>query len=103
MTAALGINIKEVCELFDVTVIDDLDVTEYETINGEDVPVKFKTVHALGWHSEMSAGIRGGTMTGWFDSIEALENFCYLNINRFRIEAAKCNDGAPIPDASDWR
>jgi len=82
--------VKEVCELFDVTVLTDQGVMS-------------QPVYAIGWHGEPDAGIRYGTVTDFFDSMGALEAFCQKHIERFREESKKCDEGAPIPDASDWQ
>jgi hypothetical protein len=89
------VHVKEVCELFDVNVLSDM-----ESVSDDENDPRFKSVYAIGWNGEPDAGIRYGTMTGWFDSMELLEDFCKRNIERFRAEAAK--DDAAIPDASDW-
>lgn len=89
----VGRYINEVCELFDVTVLCDC----------EEVDEKIRTVVAIGWNSEPDAGIRYGTITNWFSSEQELDEFCERNIVRFREEAEKCNNGAPVPDATEWR
>lgn len=86
--------IGQVCELFDVTVLSDIEGDD--DTNPRDV----KSVYALGWNSEPDAGIRYGTITGWFHTVEELEDFCRRNIGKF--QAAAQEDG-PAPDATDWR
>ena len=89
----VGRYINEVCELFDVTVLCDI----------EEVDGKIRSVVAIGWNSEPDAGIMYGTITNWFSSEQELDEFCERNIVRFREEAEKCNNGAPVPDATEWR
>jgi len=93
-----GRYINEVCELFDITVLCDFTV-EGEGTDNETI----KPCVALGWNSEPDAGIRYGTVTNWFSTEAELDEFCELNINRFRIAAAECDNGAAVPDATEWR
>jgi hypothetical protein len=99
MTPALRVGryINEVCELLDIDVLTDI-----EEVGNESNP-KIKPVVALGWHGEPAAGIRYGVVTRWFNNEEELDEFCELNIERFRTAAEECENGAAIPDASDWR
>jgi hypothetical protein len=90
--------VKEVCELFDVTVLSDLECDE----DRHECEVPTLTVYALGWHGEPEAGIRYGYMTAWFRTMGELESFCKANIKRFREASKACEDGAAIPDTSGW-
>ncbi len=93
--------VEEVCQMFDVVVLSDIEVTKTDE---NDVPVKWNSVVALGWHGEPDAGIRYGTMTPWFASESELDEFCKRNIDRFRRAAEECeNLDKPVPDASDWQ
>lgn len=94
----VGRYINEVCELFDVTVLCDV-----EAVSDDENDFRVKSCVAIGWNSEPDAGIRYGTITNWFSSEQELDEFCERNIVRFREEAEKCNNGAPVPDATEWR
>jgi hypothetical protein len=87
---------KEVCELFDVIVLNDM-----AALSDDENDMQHKTVYALGWHAEPSAGINYGIVTNWFDSLEELNAFCKRNIKRFRKWADR-EDGI-VPDASEWK
>lgn len=89
----VGRFVNEVCELFDVQVLCDI----------EEVDGKIRSVVAIGWNSEPDAGIRYGTISNWFSSEQELDEFCERNIERFREEAVKCDNGAPVPDATEWK
>jgi len=97
----VGRYINEVCELFDIYVLCDIESISDDEHGFLVKPVK--PVCALGWHSEPDAGIRYGVVTPWFSSEEELDEFCELNINRFRMAAAECEHGAAVPDATEWR
>ena len=108
--------VKEVCELFDVTVLADIHepaqgahIAPCPKVDGDGYGVGAEEIectcrpiqcYAIGWNGEPDAGIRYGTVTNFFDSMNELEAFCERNIERFR-QAAK-DDEAVIPDASDW-
>jgi hypothetical protein len=85
---------KEVCDLFDISLLSDMEPTDEMNCSSPWIEV-----YALGWRSELAAGIRAGTITEWFNTPEELEQFCQKHIARFR--AASEDDGT-IPDATDW-
>ncbi len=93
----VGRYINEVCELLDIEVLCDIE----EVGDGNDFRVK--PCVALGWYGEPAAGIRYGVVTPWFPTEEKLDEFCELNINRFRLAAAACERGEAVPDATEWR
>jgi hypothetical protein len=110
----VGRYINEVCALFDVNVIIDIDASLEAITDGYKVthespgenyqgskPIKISV--ALGVRSEYSAGESGYVMTKWFADENELDEFCELNINRFRIAASACAKGADTPDAREWR
>lgn len=78
----------QVIELFDVTVISDL---EWD----------MKPFYALGQRPELSAGLRGFHMTPYFNTLDELEAFCRRNLQRFK-EIIDADPEAPAPDATNW-
>lgn len=94
----VGRYINEVCELFDLTVLCDI-----EAVSDDENDFRVKPVIAIGQQSELAAGLPGFTLTTWFSTEEELDEFCELNINRFRVAAAECEMGAAVPDATGWR
>lgn len=100
-------NIHEVCELFDVTVLHDIREAEGEEhqapcprvdADGGECTCKPIQCYAIGWSQELSAGIRGGSMSPYFDSLDELETFCAKRIETCR-EIAKDEEGK-LPDLS---
>lgn len=85
----VGASINEVCLLFDVDVLVDIANDSIAMCDG--VPLQVRV--ALG-----ADGMRS-LMTRWFASEEELDEFCQLNINRFRIAARQ----PIVPDATEWR
>lgn len=69
-------NLSTLCSEYDLSVLSDLE--------GEPDSDKTQIVYALGWQEELAAGIRGGTVTPYFDSLDELES--YVSKNRVRIE-----------------
>jgi hypothetical protein len=96
--------IDQVCNLFDVNVLHDIEiVTKYDEFNsGEPMVERVRGTVALGLRAEHSAGEVGFVMTNWFNSEDELDEFCEANISRFQIAAAECENGAPVPDATVW-
>jgi hypothetical protein len=93
----VGRHINEVCELFDIQVLCDIEAVG----DGDDLRVK--PCVALGCPGELAAGIPYVVVTPWFPTEEELDEFCELNINRFRLAAAACERGEAVPDATEWR
>lgn len=104
---------KEVGELFDVTVVADIEEPgdgEHKAgcpktdADGEECTCNPVQVYALGWPQELSAGIRGGYMTPFFRSMDALEAFCKKHLERFREAAQACERDldVSVPDATTW-
>jgi hypothetical protein len=81
---------REVSELFDLEVLSSLDGFP----GAED-----KEVVALGNRPEPDAGLRGGQVTPYFNSMSDLESFCQKYIDQFRIMA----DNEYMPDATEWK
>ena len=87
--------IEEVCNLFDVEVLCDIDSAEPEN----EESTKIVQVIALGCRAEMDAGLYGFTMTPWFSTEQELEDFLGLHIESLRVYAAtEC----PVPNITDW-
>ena len=107
----VGRYINEVCALFDVNVIVDIDSNpaaicdgykiEHRVTNHDAASKPLPITVALGIDPDLSAGIRSFVMTKWFSTEEKLDEFCELNINRFRNAAAESNH-VPM-DATEWR
>jgi hypothetical protein len=87
--------IQEVCELYDVRVIQDY------WAGTDEYPEAGESMFALGQHAELSAGLRGFYMTPWFATMDALEEFCKRNLAKFQELLASDPDG-PAPDATNW-
>lgn len=85
----VGRYINEVCGLLDVTVLHDITI-ENDVVTG---------CVALGQEGEINAGIRFAVVTKWFANEQELDEFCELNINRFRIAAQQ----QTAVDATEWR
>jgi hypothetical protein len=96
----VGRFINEVCQLFDITVLCDI-----EDISDEGEEFRVKTVVCLGWNSEPDAGIRYGTVTPWFANEDELEAFCERNIEAFRKHADAMDKDytVAVVDATDWK
>lgn len=88
---------EEVCELFDATILSDVEFPEGG--DGSEPLNEWKPIYAIGWNAELGAGLRGGTITNFYPTEQALEDFCERHIERFRALSAL---DAPAPDASDW-
>jgi hypothetical protein len=121
----VGRYINEVCLLFNVEVLVDIangdlalcdgyKVSESHFVEGECVAVTdIDTNHdgSPALQVRVSLGVLSGTeepfsfnMTRWYPSEDELDEFCELNINRFRIAAKEYHENcAPVPDATDWR
>jgi len=81
--------IKEVCELYDLTLLTDL---------AGELDGGFHIVYYIGQQRELAAGLRGFEMTPCFDDLGALELFCQRHIERFRQES----EYAVYPEATSW-
>jgi hypothetical protein len=84
----VGRYINEVCALLNANVVTSVD-GDFDSM---------KVTVAIGIHSD-STGETGVVVTKWYSTEDALDEFCELNINRFRIEAQK----QTVPDAKEWR
>lgn len=93
-----GVFINEVCNLFDIQVLHDM-----EPLSDNEDDMSFKSVVAIGWNAEPDAGIRYGVVTPWFSTEEELDAFCERNIEAFREAAVACDNGAPVVDATEWK
>lgn len=62
-------SLKEYCELFDCTVLQDRE-------NTNDTYPSYKTVLALGFHPELDVGIYGSSLTPYFPSETKLLAYC---------------------------
>ena len=85
--------LREVCDLFDVTVLQDY------WAGTDEHPEAGHPLFALGQHGELAAGLRRFEMTPHFETLDKLYSFCYRNLAKFR-EAAKDEDA--VPDATQW-
>lgn len=87
----VGRYINEVCGLLDLTVLCDIDINP--------VTDAITTSVAIGQEAEPGAGLRGVIVTNWFANENQLDEFCELNINRFRIAV----QSGEVVDATEWR
>ena len=111
--------LSEVRELFDLTIL--LDITEAPEghapgcASGLSAPGVYVActcgrvlptvqIYALGVHSELGAGIRGGPSTPWFTSLELLEDFCKRHLKGIREIAAKQDESGDYTwvDMTEW-
>jgi hypothetical protein len=90
--------IDEVCNLFDVEVICDIETAD--PLN--EAEVRYNPVVAIGARAEHGAGLFGYTMTPWFREMVDLNHFCERNIEKFREASVACDNGAAVPDATGW-
>ncbi len=88
--------VDEVCNLFDCEVICDIEPAEPE--NEESTAII--PMIAIGSRGEYAAGLVSFVMTPFFRTMEELEAFCWLHIEKFREIGAK--DDEPAPDATGW-
>lgn len=103
----VGRHINEVCQIFDVEVLVDIAndgvglcdgyKVSHEDTNHDPSTVPLQVRVALGTRCSDTVAV----MTRWFRSEEELDEFCELNINRFRIAASEVD--AVLPDATEWR
>jgi hypothetical protein len=84
----IGRYINEVCAMFDAHVVTAVD-GDFNSM---------KVTVAIGIHSD-SAGETGVVLTKWYSTEDELDEFCELNVNRFRIAAQQ----QAVPDATQWR
>ncbi len=87
--------IQEVCEMFDVEVLCDIEPAEPEN----EESTKIIQVIALGCRAEMGAGLWGFTMTPWFSTEQELDDFLGLHIDSLRVHAATVEH---VPNITDW-
>jgi hypothetical protein len=93
----VGRYINEVCALFDVTLIIDVDGTLDSKV------IKVSVALGVRTDDNKTMGETGYLLTNWFPGEDELDEFCELNINRFRIAASAVTKGADMPDAREWR
>ena len=91
--------LDEVRDLFDLTIIRDLEERE-----GSKAPARLELVYALGVSEELTAGIRRNQMTPSFCSVQELNAFCERHLERFRqISRAQAASGQyAVVDATAW-
>src|SRR5260370_24655334 len=77
LTHSYPLALDEVRDLFDVTIIRDLEERE-----GSKAPARLELVYALGAPEEFTAGIRRQQMTPSFCSVEELKAFCERHLKR---------------------
>jgi hypothetical protein len=96
--------IDEVCEMFDVEILCDIEETEHDPLGVDwtglrETETRVTPVIALGCRAEMAAGLTGFVMTPWFHDEAKLEGFLGYHIDTLR---AMCHDDAPAPNMCDW-
>lgn len=100
----VGRYINEVCLLLGTDLLVSIaneDAALFQWTKTSSVPLQVRV--ALGVSIESSEE-PGYNMTRWYATEDELDEFCELNINRFRIAAKEHKDKfAPIPDATKWR
>lgn len=96
---------KEVCDLFDVQVITDVEETTSHASpcpkidgDGEECICPPVPLYVIGGRGEANAGLRRFTMSPYFYSTDELEAWCQRNMAKLK-EAATKED---MPDATDW-
>jgi hypothetical protein len=96
--------IDEVCNLFDVEILCDIEETEHDPLGVDwtglrETQTRVKPVVALGSRGELAAGLVSFVMTPWFNSLEELNAFL-----QWHIELLRRMDGAdtPAPCMTDW-
>jgi hypothetical protein len=97
--------VDEVCNLYDCEVLCDIEETEHDPLGVDwtglrETVTKVEPVIAIGSRAEMGAGLVGFVMTPWFHTLEELDAFCWLHIEKFREIGEK--DDEPAPDATGW-
>ena len=91
--------LDEVRDLFDVTIIRDLEERE-----GSKAPARLELVYALGAREELTAGIRRSQMTPSFCSVQELNAFCERHLERFR-EISRDQEASgqyAVVDVTEW-
>lgn len=91
--------LDEVRDLFDLTIIRDL-----EERDGSKAPARIELVYALGAPEDLTAGVRRHQMTPSFGSVAELNAFCERHLKRFReISRAQAASGQyAVVDATEW-
>src|SRR6266446_10401085 len=91
--------LDEVRDLFDLTIIRDLEERE-----GSKAPARIELVYALGAPEDLTAGVRRHQMTPSFCSVAELNAFCERHLKRFReISRAQGASGQyAVVDATEW-
>jgi len=90
--------LDEVRDLFDLTIIRDLEERE-----GSKAPARLELVYALGAPEEHAGGIRRYRMTPSFCSVEELNALCERHLKRFReISRAQASGQYAVVDATEW-
>lgn len=89
------IELCEVCEMFDVQVLQDY------WSGTDEHPEAGHSMFGLGMKPELGAGLRGFYMTPWFETLPELYGFCTKNIGKFR-EHNRENPDGPAPNATNW-
>jgi hypothetical protein len=59
--------LADISELFDCECLTDIEQMENKS---------FRTVYALGWKDDLSAGIRGSVLTPYFPNLDELMLWC---------------------------
>jgi len=91
--------LDEVRDLFDLTIIRDLEERE-----GSKAPARLELVYALGVPEELTAGIRRSQTTPSFCSVKELNAFCERHLKRFReiSRAQEAGGQYAVVDATEW-
>ncbi len=91
--------LDEVRDLFDLTIIRDLEERE-----GSKAPARLELVYALGAPEELTSGICRHQMTPKFCSVEELNTFCERHLERFReiSRAQEASGQYAAVDATAW-
>jgi len=91
---AVNTGIREVCDLYDMSVISDIIEGDDSS---EDHP-KPITVYCIGYRGDRSVGMDEFQLTPWFNSMEGLNAFCLKHIDKFR----EVSDLSNPPDTHKW-
>src|SRR5260221_5691539 len=99
LTHAYPSALDEVRDLFDLTIIRDLEERE-----GSNASARIELVYALGAPEDLTADVRRHQMTPSFGSVAELNAFCERHLKRFReIARAQAASGQyAVVDATEW-